>query len=367
MDIKVRIVLAGFVIFAIGVAKWTWVRFVAPPPISHAIILAPADATAPSTPNNVPTIPVSDPAPAPTPGGSAYWSDIARGLASPDVAAREDAVRKLQTLGGTDPNSLGKGIPQWGQPMLAAGYYDDARKLAELAALRRALDPAVFESAERYIVIACIAQSNAETSKDPKAADWADALVHARMYYNAASLTGTAEAANMLAEILTQTKDTATAQTFLSQQASAQPSDILKAIQCDHSRFEFAVQYLKGRVGPHGASYPSLISQGDYYLIDDQPDQARECFEGACRVAGSKAKQVRDAIEGVARSIRAKDGNVARANALILELRKNPESAGAALFNTTPDSPHASDLQSAALALKTADLSKLDSSPALPH
>jgi hypothetical protein len=88
------------------------------------------------------------------------------------------------------------------------------------------------------------------------------------------------------------------------------------------------------------------MCQGEYHLIDDQPDDARKCFEGACRVATSKASQVRNAMEGVARAIRDQNGSAAPANAFIESIRNDPGAAGAALIGTTADSPSRSDLKS---------------------
>jgi hypothetical protein len=269
----------------------------------------------------------------------------------------------------SDPHALGVTLPKWGEPLLAAKFYTDAKQLAELIVLRRALDPGAFEAAQKYWVTACIRQATAQTP--PSKAAWREALPHAKGYYNAAALPNSAEAANLLAQVLAQVKDTATAAAFLNQQATAdassptsRPSEILKSIQCDKTHFDFAIQFLKGRVGASGESYSSLMSRGDYYLVDDQPAEARKCFEGACRVAGNNAKQVREAVEGVARAMRAQDGNVAHANAFIESLREDPAQLGTALMDSGPTSPQASDLQAAAAAVKLADMTKLDAAPA---
>jgi hypothetical protein len=224
----------------------------------------------------------------------------------------------------------------------------------------------------KYLVTTYIRQATSQSAAQAKAT-WIEALQPAKQYFNAAALPNSSEAANMLAEILAQARDTATATEFLQQQAAAdestptsRPSSILQSIQCDQTQYDFAIQYLQGRGGTGAGSYSILMSQGNYYLLNDKPAEARKCFESACRVAGTKGKQVREAVEGVARSMRAQDGQFAHANAFIRSLRDDPETAGAILMGATSDSPKADDIRSAAGVIKLADVAKLDATPALP-
>jgi hypothetical protein len=296
--------------------------------------------------------------------------DIAIALAGNDETKRQEAIGQLQTLATNDPHALGVGLSKWGPPLLASGNLDDLESLTRTVIERRAMDISTVQAAQRLRVLGLIAQANAIVSQDQKPGYWLTALEQAKGYYNVAALTATAPAANLLAEVLAQAKDAATATEFLQQQAgertdpaASQPANVYASILGSTTQWDYDIQYLQGRVGKNGASYSSLMCQGEYYLIEDRPDDARKCFDGACQIATSKASQVRNALEAVARAIRDQNGNVAPANAFIESIRDDPNAAAAELIGTSAESPSKSDLQSAARAVKLADLRKLDREP----
>ena len=63
----------------------------------------------------------------------------------------------------------------------------------------------------------------------------------------------------------------------------------------------------------------SLIGLGTLYLMADQPDRAEELYKQAYDTLD--LSELGQAIEGLARTYRAKDGNVRRANAYIITER----------------------------------------------
>jgi hypothetical protein len=250
--------------------------------------------------------------------------------------------------------------------MLAAGYYDEADTLLWDIIMQRAMDTANLQEAQRMRVVDRIGHAKVQTLREAREGYFGQALKEGKGYYNVAALSATADAANLLADALAQTADTAMATEFLQEQAvdpPAQSSAVFKSIQGNTTLWDTQLKDLQSRVRPSGASYINLMSQGEYYLLDDRAEDARRCFEGACRAAGSRAKQLRDAVEGVARAIRAQDGNVARANGFIDSLRKGSADAAAALMDGAQDSSKLSDLESAAKAIKLADMSGLEKTP----
>jgi hypothetical protein len=362
---QIRILLAVVLVVVICAAGAAAFYFLMPSS-SQTVAIPTADSTPANTSANAaPATPA--PAPADDP------ASIAGRIAGKDQAARDDAVAQLNALAGSDPHELGVGMPKWGPSLFAAGYFDDADNLLKTVIMRRAMDIGTLEAAQRLRAMGMIAHAKAQTLNDARDDYFAQALPEAKGYYDVAALSATAEAANMLAEVLAQTSSVATATEFLKQQAdldagspTSRPSAVFRSIPGDNQEWDFDVQYLLSRVGSKGASYSSLMCQGEYYLIDDQPGDALRSFQGACKIAGSKTKQVRDAEEGVARAMRAQDGNVARAVAFVQSLKSNPAEAGSDLRGSTPDSPSVTDLKSAAGSIKLPDLSKLDTAPPAP-
>jgi hypothetical protein len=298
----------------------------------------------------------------------------AAALANPDEAKRKEFIASLHAQADADPRTLGADLSRGGPSLVTAGYYDDAYDLSTAVITQRATEPNSIMGAQRVRVLALIAHANAQNPSNP--ADWAHALGEAKGYYNAASLANSAEAANLLAEVLAVSVSKEAATTFLAQQRaviststanppSSAPLTILQSIKANKTQWDVALKSLQARVTPgRTASYTNLMSQGEYYLLEDRPDDARKCFEGAVGLATTKTRMVREALEAVARSIRAQDGSVSNANAFIQSLQKDPEIDGLALIDGGQAPPAPADLQTAAKAIKLANMSKLDASPA---
>jgi hypothetical protein len=96
------------------------------------------------------------------------------------------------------------------------------------------------------------------------------------------------------------------------------------------------------------------MSRGNLQLLSDNPTEARHCFEEACKVAGTKAKDIRLAIEGVAIAIRAQTGQVAAANLFISSMQGDPATTGANMMGPHNATPGPTELQAAAMQTKPA-------------
>lgn len=265
MSGNAKIILAGIFLLGVCAASGTAVYFLMPSETQTVVAPSAAPAVT-NTPSTAPSVAQSAPATparaaAPPPANDA----MVRSLTSTDETTRQDAIDQLHDLAGNDPHALGVGLPKWGPPLLAGGYFDDLQALAKTVIERRAMDISTLQAAQRLRVLGLIAQANAEKFPDQKPALWATALQEAKGYYNVAALSGTAGAANLLAEVLAQSTDAATATEFLRQQegieasgarssgAASQPAEIFATIQGNTTQWDYDLQYLQSRVGAGGA------------------------------------------------------------------------------------------------------------------
>lgn len=265
---------------------------------------------------------------------------ILKQLNSDDAATHQAGLDALDDLvnapfGGTEMREVGPSISQWSERLLATKLYPSIETLGFKIMVSRGGIPVEFEIAARMRVKAFIGQR-----------DFDGALPEAKVYYDSSALADTPLAANLVAQLIAKVQGVDAGRRFLKEQAAAnaagptsQPSDLLKAITVDSGKCDFAIQYLQELATARGISHGSLISQGNYYLAENQPDEARACFEEACRLAQSNPSKVRVAIEGIARSMRAQDGNPAHAVAFIQALCRNPSEVDSALIDDTSNSP----------------------------
>jgi tetratricopeptide (TPR) repeat protein len=159
----------------------------------------------------------------------------------------------------------------------------------------------------------------------------AESLAAAKAYYNAALLKDTGDAIDTVALYLIKTRpdDPGIGRRFKKQQVagvqtsptapadSPAPDDlgqpILPTIKIDPAPFTAALTKITGE------DFKSLVMKGNLLLVSDDLKEARGAFEQAY-VAAPEDKSA-DAIENVARSIRAQSGCVGPANAYILSER----------------------------------------------
>jgi hypothetical protein len=305
---------------------------------------------------------------------------VAFELHSSNAERRADGVRQLSALAVTDPRSLAISLPGWIDALVATNRYEQIDRLTYTAILERPYDTDMLKAAQRARVMAFLNQG-----KDT------EALVEARRYYNVAPLAATNDAVALVFQLLAKTAGLAVASEFQEGQAigvarrvgeypvgepergSDSPPPLfarvgaqnpLQSIQVG-DLYASAIASLKQRSSKKGYSATNLLARGNLLLLSNRADQARAYFLDACRSNGVTAKYLRIAIEGVARSIRAEDCNASRANAFIVDLRRDPSRnplGGDPLFNArgfpTPD-----DVRDAAQRTQLADLDSSNPPP----
>jgi hypothetical protein len=97
----------------------------------------------------------------------------------------------------------------------------------------------------------------------------------------------------------------------------------LKSITIDPSVYNMAIKDWSQR----SVEFADQVSYGNVLLAADQAQNAEKVFRELYRLAATQ-KELTTATEGIARSMRAEDGNVARANAWLLSLQQNQNSQG---------------------------------------
>jgi hypothetical protein len=153
-----------------------------------------------------------------------------------------------------------------------------------------------------------------------------DALIAAKSYYNACNWNETQYAVQMVAICLAQANpsDAQIGKRFEHEQAqsasigaTSQPSEarqsVLKAIRVDVNLYDDGVvEWVL-----HGDKFYDRLMYGTILLAADQGEQAERVYRD-CYNAASTQEELNWAAEGVARSLRAQDGSLIRANAWLV-------------------------------------------------
>jgi hypothetical protein len=232
--------------------------------------------------------------------------------------------RRLQTTSN---------LAQWAPQLLVLRQFENLELLTEIAIKARAFDISAIAAFQKTRVACLVAQKKYEA-----------ALVTSKGYYNLASLRDTGAAVDMVCEELRLARGNGPSRLFREQQEtqanagaseqrtprSTAPSteisneiSVFFSIGGDEQTFLSSVEALRARRGSNGQySCTSLMAQGNLLLLSGLPDDALTCFSAACGSADNRsAKTMREAVEGIARAIRAQDGSIARANAFLLAAR----------------------------------------------
>jgi hypothetical protein len=280
---------------------------------------------------------------------------LAAALEDPNEPVRRLAIAQIHELAARDERALSLGFPQWIDPLLDNKAYADIRQLAPTAINSRAFDVALVQKAMRAMVVSSMAQR-----------DYDRALTEAKSYYSVVSLGGTSDALELIESLLQRTKGQSVSEQFIREQlghgGSEWPADnvadsspgvgagepqIMDTIGVDASVWQEEIRRLEERAGgPRQGSYGNLMARGNLLLLAGRPREARGCFESACRIAGSNMKQIREAIEGVARALRSYNANAFQADKFILNLREDPSLANEIL--SASNVPPLSSIQAAA-------------------
>jgi len=159
------------------------------------------------------------------------------------------------------------------------------------------------------------------------AGDNASALSAAKAYYNVASLKDTADTIDVVSLCLAaaHSEDSAIVQRFKEQQvawATAAPTTqpdstlgdpILPTITLDSEPFDTAINNIAL------SDYKQFVGKGNLLLVSGRAAEAHEVFNKAVPIA--PAAKAGEAVESVARAIRAESCCIAPANAYILSLQ----------------------------------------------
>jgi len=170
-----------------------------------------------------------------------------------------------------------------------------------------------------------------------------EALQAAKSYYNVCDMKLTGKAVDMLALCLARTHpdDLEIARRFRNEQAASsaspqatastpsagsgqatavpttQTSPMLKAIVIDQKIWDDSIKTWAAKTSPVSAR----AGYGDLLLAADRGADAEKAYREMYQLAATQA-DLTTAIEGIARSLRAEDGNVGRANAWLVSLQK---------------------------------------------
>jgi hypothetical protein len=362
--LPVILLVVGVLLLLVGgaMALLPWLQKKAAPekvvlfPPTPAPTPAPHLVTANSSPKSNPAVPIQV-APAESVHPAIAQQDldaITEQLQSSVAADRDKALAQIHDLAKTDAKSLSQGLTSWLKPLMDNKLYSDIEQLTVQAIIARASLPEFVENAQRARVMAFMAEGN-----------YPQALKEAKMYYNVASLSGTGDAVQLLTQILAKTNGDPFAKRFQSEQlfaaaplpagalnTDAPPPDaaqspIVLGLAVDAAAYAQTISDLDKNQNGKGQHSYNRIARGNLLLLSDKPEDARKLFIESCRIAKGE-KNIRDAVEGVARAMRARDGNVVAANAYILSLRQDAEKNGSDLTPATKGLPTFDDIQSAA-------------------
>jgi len=250
--------------------------------------------------------------PAPAPAAAApVGTDIASELNSGQDAAIADAERQIREnfASGTTPYALWR---NWLPSLMNTHHYQQAADLSiEIAVQRPAVETIV--PLLEFRVKALLALNRDK-----------EALGAAKSYYNVCALKDTGAALDLIEKCL---KDKDEVFRFRAEQATASraaangagnapTNSFLKSVHVDPQPYAKAFETWK--------EHPQSVEYANLLLAADRPAEAEAIFRELFKSAPAAGLPV--CIEGIARSLRAEDGNVARADAWLLALQNSASS-----------------------------------------
>jgi hypothetical protein len=253
---------------------------------------------------------------APAPKTTAEEDKVTAELSSGDESAIGDAVGTMKEWGiaGKYANEFAN---PWLPQLLKDKHYQDAADIALATGLSspHTLEPMMEIRAQAFITLNEMPQ----------------ALEAAKCVYNLTDLKNTATGVQFFALCLSRAHpaDPTIASKFRDEQAAASAGGAttqssgatLKSISVDPQPYADAIQTWSSQL-----KFANRIEYGDLLLAADRCDEAEKTFRELYELAASQA-ELDMAAEGIARSIRDEDGNVARANAWLLSLQKTAAEA----------------------------------------
>ncbi len=290
-----------------------------------AILLACAGlASAQPKPAAAPEIPVK-PTKVRSPESTVGTSELLQRLSSDDATIRHGAIELIKDRFATQPGRVLDLRTQIFKTLMAARHFDEAVDIAWAGIASNSHDTKTVESFQQARVKALLAAGKTE-----------EALQSAKSLFNVSTMTGTSDAILLIAESLNaaRPKDKESFNKFREEQmagAATQPantpvsisagkgprSTVLDSIKVDPKAYEELLAKLTGE------DYQSLMARGNLLLMADNPKAAREIFERMYSLSGSS--ELVEASEALARSIRAEDGTIGRANSWVLAIKPKPQ------------------------------------------
>jgi hypothetical protein len=236
------------------------------------------------------------------------------------VALMKDRIKPLpagfpSAVGAARSEFMKAFAGRWGNTLVQLKRYDDVEQIA-VTYILISPDTASIAAMQKLRIAAFHA-----AGKDDAA------LGEAKSYYNACSLKQTGDAVALLTTALVHARPDQpdigrrfrAQQMATGEQGAATMPDlgvpILASVKVDGSPFEKAI------ADNDAWEFKDMMAKANLLLLADRAKEAGKVMHMAHEVAGTE-KEIAEATEGVARAMRGADGNVARANAWLVSLRK---------------------------------------------
>ncbi|HTV47283.1 MAG TPA: hypothetical protein VMG59_02455 [Phycisphaerae bacterium] len=180
-----------------------------------------------------------------------------------------------------------------------------------------------------------------------------EALDAAKSYYNVCNMQKTNDAVDLVAQCLAayHPDDLQIAQAFRAEQSGSgagnanssnqteadvvagnappsQSASMLQSVQIDQTLYNTAIGKWNAQSTVSGKFY-DYVAYGNLLLMADRGQDAQNVFTRLFQLANTQ-QELNDAAEGIARSMRAEDGTVFRANAWLISLQKQSGAPAAA-------------------------------------
>lgn len=268
-------------------------------------------------------------------------SELMTRLASEDQIIRHGAIDIIKERMSGQPGRVVDVRTQVFKTLMTGKHYDEAADLAWYGIITLPHETKTLDGFAQARVKALLALGKSE-----------EALQAAKSLFNVTSMSGTSEAILLLAECLNaaRPKDKESFNKFREEQmagATAASADasapeavrsgkgmrstILDSIKIDTKQYDDALAKMTGE------DYQGLMARGNLLLMADRVKDAREIFERMYSLAS--ASELVDASEALARTIRAEDGTIGRANSWVSAIKPKPAAVAPTPVAPVPAAP----------------------------
>ena len=249
-------------------------------------------------------------------------------LTSDDPQKVQEAIKAIQQSMTKDPRTgIQTLTTRWSMPLFFAKRYDDIANLTLTGIIfsespGSTLGDAQMEALAQMRIRALILAGRGE-----------DALAAAKSFYNVVTLKNTSVAIDLVVQALAvarkdqpglgkkfrlqQIESTSTNATL---EGAGKVPSMLADVKVDSKPYEAA---MNEQLNVDNLAIQNLRMLGNLYLLADQPKKAEDIYRRIYDIAESG--DLVNAIEGIARSLRAQDGNLARANTFIIAERNKTQ------------------------------------------